>query len=418
VRAASADLNDALKAQTRSVIGGRLRLPRFLVSLQIALCLTALVAAGLLGRSLENLKWMDIGFDRENLAYASVNPRQAGYSAERVAPYVDRVREELARLPGVQGVSPVEVRLLSGSGNATLVSFPGRPARIERGVLNEADVVRLNRAADGFFETLRIPLVAGRTFDRGDIRPNTEAAVVDELFARRFFPNENPLGRRFGIGRSEDNRYEIVGVVRDTRYNSLRRDAAPTVYRPYLAEDLRGPVHFAIRTTIDSRQLAEAVRKTVASVDPAVPLTEFHTQTALIDRLLRTERLLAFVSGAFGLVALTLAAIGLGSLLAYAVARRTNEIGVRIALGAAAGDVVRMVLRDSLWMLGTGFLIGVPCAYAVGRMLKTLLFNLEPLDPRTVALSFAVLLAIALVSAWIPARRAARINPLTALREE
>ena len=138
----------------------------------------------------------------------------------------------------------------------------------------------------------------------------------------------------------------------------------PTVYEPYRPG---GTIHFAIRTTMDSARLAEAVRKAVASVDPAVPLTEFHTQTALIDRMLRTERLLGFVSGAFGLVALTLAAIGLGGLLAYAVARRTNEIGVRMALGAAAGDVIRMVLRDSLWMVGTGILIGLPCAYAIGE---------------------------------------------------
>ena len=168
----------------------------------------------------------------------------------------------------------------------------------------------------------------------------------------------------------------------------------------------------------DSARLAEAVRKAVASVDPAVPLTEFHTQTGLIDRLLRTERLLGFVSGAFGLVALTLAAIGLGGLLAYAVARRTNEIGVRMALGAAAGDVIRMVLRDSLWMVGAGILIGLPCAYAIGRVLKTALFRLEPLDPRTAALSFFALLAVAIVAAWVPARRAARIDPMTALREE
>jgi len=264
---------------------------------------------------------------------------------------------------------------------------------------------------------MRIPVVAGRAIERRDLRPNAEAVVVDELFARRFFPNQNPLGRRFGTGRV-DNRFEIVGVVRDSRYNRLRGDAVPTIYEPYIHGELRGPIHFAIRTTKDSSSLAEAVRKAAASVDPAVPLTEFHTQTGLIDRLLRTERLLGFVSGAFGLVALTLAAIGLGGLLAYAVARRTNEIGVRMALGAIAWDVVRMVLRDSIWMVSAGVLIGLPCAYAIGTVLKTALFQLEPLDSWTAALSFSVLLAIALLAAWIPARRAARIHPMTALREE
>jgi ABC-type antimicrobial peptide transport system permease subunit len=147
-------------------------------------------------------------------------------------------------------------------------------------------------------------------------------------------------------------------------------------------------------------------------------MTEFHTQTALIDRLLRTERLLGLVSGAFSAIALTLAAIGLGALLAYGVARRTNEIGVRMALGAAANDVVRMVLSDSLWMVGAGLLLGLPGAYAIGTFLKTMLFRLEPLDTWTVALSFLTLLGIALLAAWIPARRAARINPMSALREE
>ena len=408
LRASGADLSDALKAQTRSVMSGRLLLPRLLVSTQIALCLTALVAAGLLGRTLENLKRTDVGFDRENLAYASLNPARAGYSAKRVGPYVDRVREELARVPGVLRVSTVSFPLLSGMGNNGLLNFPGRP-------LSEANRANLNTVGEGFFETLRIPLIAGRTIGRRDIRTDAEAVVVDQVFARRFFPNQNPLGRRFGLGPKENNRYEIVGVVGNSSYNSLRSDAYPTMYEPYHPE---GTIHFAMRTAMDSARLEKAVRKAVAAVDPDVSLTEFHTQTALIDRLLRTERLLGFVSGAFGLVALSLAAIGLGGLLAYSVAGRTNEIGVRMALGAAAGDVIRTVLRDSLWMAGTGILIGLPCAYAIGMVLKTELFRIQPLDPWTAALSFFTLLSVALLAAWVPARRAARIDPMTALREE
>jgi predicted permease len=407
-RAARGDFDAALKTQTRSVAGGLPRLPRVLVSVQLALCLAALVAAGLLGRSLEKLKWTDIGFDRESLAYASVSPSRAGYSAKRIGPYVDRVREALARLPGVVQVSPVQTRLLSGGGNFGPVNFPGRPFRPELGA-------HLNRVGEEFFETLRIPLRSGRTINRRDIRPDSEAVVVDELFAQRYFPNDSPLGRRFGLGPEENNRYEIVGVVGNSRYNSLRNDAVPAFYQPYLPG---GTVHFAIRTTMGTTRLREAVRAVVASVDPSVPLTEFHTQSGLIDRLLRTERLLSFVSGTFGLVALTLAAIGLGGLLAYAVARRTNEIGIRMALGAAAGDVIRMVLRDSLWMVSVGILIGLPCAYALGRFLGAALFQLQPLDPWTTAFSFSTLLAVALVAAWLPARRAARIDPIAALRHE
>jgi predicted permease len=293
-------------------------------------------------------------------------------------------------------------------GNNLRVSFAGRP-------MDAANRANLNSVGVEFFETLRIPLLAGRALQRRDMSPSADAVVVDEVFARRYFPNESPLGRRFGFGPNEDHRYEIVGVVGNSRYNNLRDDTYPTVYQAFLPS---GTINFAIRSSMDSRRLTEAVRKAFASVDPAVPLTEFHTQTALIDRLLRAERLLGFVSGAFGLVALALAAIGLGGLLAYAVARRTNEIGVRMALGAAAADVIRMVLRDSLWMVGFGILIGLPGTYFIGKILKTALFRLQPLDARTTALSFVALLGVALIAAWVPARRAARIDPVAALREE
>jgi len=411
VRAARANLGDALKTHARSVMGGRRRLPRLLVSIQIALCLAALVAAGLLTRSLHNLQWIDIGFDRDNLVYASVNPWQAGYTPESVGAYADRVRDQIARVPGVLRVSTVQVRPLSGNGNLSALNIPGRTEK-------NGNFSNRNRVGPGFFDTMRIPVIAGRALEARDMQPHADAVVVDELFARHFFPNRNPLGRRFGFGR-EDHSCEIVGVVRDTLYNRMRADARPTVYQAFLPGDDAGrPIHFAIRTGLDSGRLAGAVRRALASVDPAVPLTEFHTQTALIDRLLRTERLLAFVSGAFGLIAVLLAAIGLGGLLAYAVARRTNEIGVRMALGAASGDVVRMVLRDSLGMLAGGLLMGLPCAYAIGKTLKTMLFRLEPFDPWTEAPALMALLAIALLAAWAPARRAARIDPMTALREE
>ena len=288
-----------------------------------------------------------------------------------------------------------------------------------KGLLGAAEAASMNRIGDGLLETLRIPLLAGRTIEQRDMRPEADAVVVDELFAHQYFPNQNALGRRFGFfGSKENDRYEIVGVVGNSRYNSLRNDAMPAVYAPYVPGELKGAVHFAIRASIDAGRLADEVRKAVASVDPAVPLTEFHTQTALIDRLLRTERLLAFLSGAFGLIALTLAAIGIGGLLAYSVACRTNEIGIRMAVGAAAGDVVQMVLRDSFRMVFTGILLGIPCAYVVGRILGSALFELKPWDISTMAGSFVALLVVALVAAWIPANRAARIEPVTALRQE
>jgi len=417
LQAASAELNDALKSQARSVMGRRLRLPALLVSAQIALCLTALVAAGLLGRSLKNLKWTDIGFDRENLAYVSVNPGQAGYPTERLRSYVDRVCDEIARLPGVLRVSTVGHRPMSSGGQLSRVSIPGRSLRIEKGVVAPEQAATVNWVGEGFFETLSIPLLAGRTVDRRDVRADGEAVVVDERFAKHFFPNENPLGRHFGFNPNDNARYEIVGVVQDSHYNSLRDEQAAAVYEPF-SPDPRKAIHFVIRASVDSQTLEGAVRKVIASVDPAVPLTEFHTQNELIDRLLRTERLLAVMSGAFGLVALTLAAVGIGGVLAYAVARRTNEIGIRMALGAGTGDVVRMVLRDSVSMTVLGILVGLPGAYAIAKVLKATLFHLQALDPRTAFLSFFALIVVAILAAWLPAQRAVRIDPMVALRYE
>jgi putative ABC transport system permease protein len=253
-------------------------------------------------------------------------------------------------------------------------------------------------------------LMAG---DSGARRP--VPAVVDERFVQRFFPDENPLGRRFGLSSKEDDRYEIVGVAANSRYDRLRGTGRPTVYEPYTPS---GTIHFAIRSTIDPAALAGAVQRAVVAVDPAVPLTEFHTQNGLIHRMLRTERLLSLLSGVLGAIALVVSAIGLAGVLAYAVACRTSEIGLRVALGAQGGDVARMVLGDSLRLVGTGILVGLPAAYAAGRVLETSLFQIEPLHPGIALFSAAVLSGAALLAAWIPARRAARIDPLAALREQ
>ena len=415
LRAARADLHDSLRAQARAVIGSRLRLPKLLVSAQLALTFTAVLAAGLLSRSLENLNSIDLGFDEENLAYATVNPYQAGYSQEQVGPYLERLEQTLEAIPGVVSVAVMDARPLR-DGRGTWASTPEGPSpRLEDGSPNPAALVNLSLGSNGLTDTLGVRLLAGRPLEAGD-GPTTPVAVVDQRFAGVFFHGRNPVGERFRLlGQS----MEVIGLAANARFLDLREETTPTVYLPFDPERfLPGAIHFAIRAAIGPGQLAAEVRRAVASLDPAVPVTEFHTQTGLIDRLLRTERLLAFVSGGFGLVALILAAIGLGGLVAYAVARRTNEIGVRMALGAAPADVIRMVLRDSLWMVGLGILIGLPGAYAIGGYLKSTLFELKPVDPLTAALSFGALVAVALLATWIPARRAARIDPMRALREE
>ena len=415
LRAARSGTRNALQTQSRSIAAGRLRLPRLLVAFQLALCLTALVAGGLLIRSLDNLQNVDIGFDRENLAYITVNPSQAGYTAERTALYTEQALRALAQVPGVTRASTVEIRPLSGNANAMGIKIGGREPTLASGVFDPKALSLVNAAGPGYFETMGIPLVAGRSFGERDFLPNSGKLVVDERFARHFFPNENAVGQRFHLGRPDEPDSEIVGVVGNSAYNSLRDEAFPTLFSPYRPEAV---VNFVIRTTGDPAQLAEAVGRALAGVDATLPVSQFHTQTGLINRLLRTEWMLSFLAGAFGIIAVLLAAIGLAGLLAYAISRRTREIGVRMALGASAQNTVRMVLADSLKLAAVGVLLGLPCAFAVGALLKSFLYNLQPLDPATAALALAGVVAIALAAACGPAVRAANINPNNALREE
>jgi predicted permease len=418
VRTARTDLQDVLKAQARGIVGSRLRVPKLLASLQVGLCLAAVIAAALLARSLQTLERLDVGFERDNLAYVSVNPWQAGYTAERMPAYLDRARDELARIPGVVQVAPLEVRLLSGSGNAAGVVVPGRVSR-------PSDHANFNHVGEHAFDTMGIPLLAGRAFEPADRQPDSHAVIVDERFARLFFPDRSPLGGRFGFNQKDPERYEIVGVVGDTFYNNLRNAPQAMVFLPYywsstadIFSASTGPVNFAVRARVDDGRLAQAARAALASVDPAVPMSDFQTQTHLIDRILRTERLLGFISGAFGLLALTLVGIGLGGLLTYAVARRTNEIGIRMALGATRSVVIREVLTEALVMVAVGVALGLPMAYVMATALRSQLFEIQPVDPLAIAGGLAGLMLTAVAATLIPARRAAAVDPLVALRAE
>lgn len=411
---ARASVNDALKAHSRTFAGGRLRLPRALVAVQIGLSLTVLAAAGLLGRSLRNLETTDVGFNRDNLVYVSVNPWSAGYKPEQVWPYVERFRERLAAIPGVLKESAIQERPLSGRGNATSVNIPGQVFGQD-----DAHVAFINSVSDGAFETLGIPLLAGRTFQPRDMTPKSDVVIVNELFVRRFYPHQNPIGQQFGTGPKPTELYRIVGVVGNSLYNSLRKANLPTMYGPFSTGLWPGfNLNFVIRSAVPTRQLADAIRQAAAAVDPNVPVIEIKTQTALIDHLLLTDRLLSILSSAFGILALILSTVGLIGLLAYAVARRTNEIGLRMALGASRSNVAKLVLKDSLRLVSLGIGTGLPGAFVVGWMLRHVLFHLQPADPITASFSLAILIAVALLSAWLPANRAARIDPMSALREE
>jgi predicted permease len=414
-RMARANFNASLKTNSRSISTGRLRLPRVLVVVQIALCLTVLVAAGLLGRSLAKLRGQDIGFEREHVLYLSTNPFRAGYHPDQVGPYAERLRAALASLTGVTHAGFVQQPPLNGGMSGRTVHPVGPTAA---GVPTSMGVM-VHNCSDDFIEVLGLTLVSGRTLEPRDMRPGSTSIVIDERFARRLFPGESPIGRRVAFGENGQEQREIVGVVSVSRFDSMRREPQPMFYQPWQPGESRGAdINVALRTTVDPRALFDAIRRAAASADPNVPIDRLATQNALIDNLLRTERLLSALSNGFGVVALILAGVGLAGLLVYSVSRRTNEIGIRIALGAAPTQVARMVLGDSLWLVGLGIVVGVPCAYGVARLLSTTLFQMQPADPVSAGIALTMLAGVATLAAWLPARRAARIDPIAALREE
>jgi len=248
---------------------------------------------------------------------------------------------------------------------------------------------------------------------------NSDAAVVNEPFARRFYGNRNPLGEQFGIGPHPTTRYRIIGVVQNSRHYSLREPDGPAIFWPYDAAGRPGwRVSFVLRTAISTGQLAHAFRQVARNIDPAVPVIAIETQTQLIDSRMRSERLLKIFATAFGILALLLSGIGLLGLLAYMVARRTNEIGVRMALGAGRGSIAAMVLRDAFVLLLAGLAAGLPGALWMGRLLRHTLFQLSPIDPVIGLFIIAIMMCVAALASWTPASRAARVDPMLALREE
>jgi predicted permease len=400
-----------LKAQASlSGLRGSLTFRKILTVAQVALSLLLLEGAGLFMRTLGNLKAIDIGYDRENVLLLELVPLLNGYSNDQSTRFFEQVTERVNQLPGVRSASFGSMGLL-GPG-LTRQSIHVEGDNTPRG---EETGGWINSVSPRYFETLRIPLLLGRSFTVGDTKTAPKVAIVNQAFARRYFGNGNAMGRHFGIGDVSD--IEIVGVVRDGKYKDVREKTPHLVYLPF-EQNLGEPMTLYVRTVGDPAKVTAAIRREVRAVDANRPIYNVRTLEAQLDESLSQERLVATLASWFGAFALLLAAIGLYGVLAYNVTRRTNEIGLRMALGAGRGGVIWMVLREALLLVGMGVAVGVPLALVLARSLSSLLYGLKPDDPLTISAAAVTLFAVAAVASYLPARRASRVDPMVALRYE
>jgi predicted permease len=413
LRATGNSASAALKETSRSVTGSRGLLSKSLLVLQVAVSLILLIGAGLFLRTVDNLRQVDVGFNPKNLVLFRVNPQLNRYDQPRIGALYAQMSERLRATPGVRAVTLTNPALLSGGTSTTYFVVHGRTFR--RGAHNEIHRVTV---ADNFFQTMEMPLLRGRSFTPKDDEPAPKVAVINETAMRKFFTGRpTPIGERFGSSPETSSQIEIVGVVRDARYNSLRDAAPPTMYLPYQQGRLGG-MTFVVRAAGDPTHAIASVREAVRQVDPNVPLMGVTTQMEQIEQRFSQERVFAQAYALFGGLALIVASIGLFGLMSYSVTRRTNEIGIRMALGAERGNVVRMIMGESLVLVVIGLVIGLATALATGKLAASLLFGLAPTDVTTLGLAMLVMTAVSAFAGYLPARRAARVDPIVALHYE
>jgi predicted permease len=361
---------------------------------------------------LRNLEGVDPGFNPHQLAVFRIDANSAGYGRAELPALQARLQERLASLPGVRAATFASNPLLAGVRSTRRLSLPGDTA--------PPQAFLTNGVAPNFFAAMELPLLLGRAFTDRDTVGSPRVAIVNQKAARQLFGDANPVGRRllFGPIPSEPAReIEIVGVARDAKYTSLRQDVPATVYLP-AAQQLDGTAHYYVRATRNPAAMFGAIRAAVRDVDPTLPAIDLRTNEEQIERISAEERLFARLSGVFGTVALVLACVGLYGLISFMVIQRTGEIGVRMALGARPGQVLRLVLRESLVLVILGTAVGAMAGHGAGRFVESMLFGLTPGDPLTYGVVAAGLVVVALLASLIPARRAARVDPLVALRAE
>ncbi len=408
------DLMNSLKQQTGTGAGSELRFRRISVAVQIGLSLILLVGAGLFVRTLRNLRSVGLGFTSEHLVGFGINPRLAGYQPEQAFDLYKRVDQSLAALPGTRNVGGTDDPDLVGTSQTGGVNIAGYVYKEDENKQVEEPAV-----TPGYFSTLQIPLLAGRTFTDQDVAGKPNVVVVNATFARHYFGEpRNAVGRMISFGGSESKMdTEIIGVVGDTKH-TLRDQTLPTAYRPRFQLAEPNNLYFYVRTWQSPELAMGNIRTAMQQLDSRLALTNLRTVDDQIADNLSTERLIALLSAGFALLAVLLSAIGLYGVLAYSTAQRTREIGIRMALGAQRGRVMRLVLWDVLWLAGISIAVSLPISLLLARLLRSVLFGVSPSDPLTLLIGTLLVGAVAALAALIPARRAALVDPMKALRSE
>ena len=412
LRATRTDVNAGLKETSRTVAGTRSLLGRALVVAQVAISLVLLSGAGLLLRTLQNLRHVDVGFNPRNVLLFQVNPALNRYDSTRELALYDQIHDRLVAIGGVKSAAWSSPALMTAGGFLTSIFVQGRSY-----APGQRDRISLLVVSPTFFETMQMPLVAGRGFTPLDTADAPLVVVINEAAARKHFPNQSPIGRRVGTTLADIGRREIVGVLRDAKYNNIRDAAVPTMYTPYKQRP-QGGATFEVRTAGDPLSAVASVREAVRQVDPTLPVINMTTQIEEVERRFAQEKLFAQAYTLFGALALAVAAVGLFGLMSYSVSRRTGEIGIRMALGAQRQDVLGLVMRESMVLVAAGVAIGLGAAIPASRLVSTLLYGLTATDPVAMAGAIAVMVAVSALAGYLPARRAIRINPIAALRYE
>jgi predicted permease len=427
LRSTRPSLAPTLKDTVGAVVGGSggVRLRKGLVIAQVTVSVLLLISAGLFIRSLQNLRTLDLGLKTEKLIAFNLAPTLSGYTPLRAKQFDKQVLDRVSATPGVAGMAFAQMGLLEGNEWDSSMSVEGYEAKP-----GESMNPFCNAVSPGYFKTLSIPLIAGRDFDDRDARfeaadpnaqiPSYKVAIVNDSFARHYFGDRSPVGRHIGFGSNPGTKtpIEIIGVVKDSKYTGVRDEIPRQVFFAYMENDGGGSAVMYVRTTNQPDAAFATVRQVVRQLDPNIPIYNMRTMDHQMDQSLLNDRLIATLSTAFGVLATVLAVIGLYGVMAYTVARRTREIGVRMALGAVPGDVIWLVMREVLALVGSGIGLGLIASWGLSRFVSSQLYGISSSDPLTMAGACLVLALVAALAGYIPARRATRVNPVLALRYE